>query len=257
MAVSLALAVLELNLCSHQTRARLKDNVEYPSLVWHLKRTSLFEDWELDDLERLSKTTPYRKFSAGDVIYHMDDPADAIYFLKNGLVKISKLFPNGKEAILGVVGQYDAFGELLLTAQERRPTQAEAIEDTILIVLPRAGLEVLLETRPKVALKFIQIMAARLFESQAWSAEVSAYSAPGRLASLLFRFALEFGHATSDGTRVDLKLTQEDLSRMIGATRETVSHCLNRLKASGAISRTRAPFVVHQGKLEAFIAAEE
>jgi CRP/FNR family transcriptional regulator, cyclic AMP receptor protein len=231
--------------------------VEYPSLVWHLKRTSLFEDWELADLERLSKTTPYRRFRGGDVIYHMDDPADAIYFIRSGLVKISKLFPNGKEAILGVVGQYDAFGELLLTPQERRPTQAEAIEDTVLIALPRTGLEDLLETRPKMALKFIQLMASRLFESQAWSAEVSAYSAPGRLASLLYRFALEFGKPVMDGTRVDLKLTQEDLSRMIGATRETVSHCLNRLKASGAILRTRAPFIVNQSKLETFIATEE
>jgi CRP/FNR family transcriptional regulator, cyclic AMP receptor protein len=231
--------------------------MEYPSLVWHLKHTSLFEDWELDDLEKLSKTTPYRRYNAGEIIYHMDDPADAIYFVRNGLVKISKLFANGKEAILGVVGQYGGFGELLLTPAERRPTQAEAIEDTKLITIPRQELETLLVERPQLAIKFIQLMAQRLFESQSWTAEVSAYSAPTRLASLLYRFSLEFGQHTTEGVRINLKLTQEDMSRMIGATRETVSHCLNRLKREGAIVRSRAPFVVSQAKLEAFVAKEE
>ena len=231
--------------------------MEYTSLVWHLKSTSLFEDWELEDLAKLSRITPYRRLNGGDVIYHMDDPADAIYFVRNGLVKISKLFPNGKEAILGVVGQYGAFGELLLTPSEKRPHQAEAIEDTVIITLPRAELEMLIAERPALALKFIQIMAQRLFETQSWQAEVSAYSAPARLASLLYRFALEFGKQGTDGVRIHLKLTQEDLSRMIGATRETVSHSLNRLKREGAIGRTRAPFIVDTAKLEVFIAEDE
>lgn len=231
--------------------------VENPSLVWHLKSTSLFEDWELEDLSKLARSTPYRRLSAGDVIYHMDDPADAIYFVRSGLVKICKLFPNGKEAILGVVGQYGAFGELLLTPSEKRPHQTEAIENTVLITLPRAELEILLRERPALALKFIQLMAQRLFETQSWQAEVSAYSAPARLASLLYRFGLEFGKQGTDGVRIHLKLTQEDLSRMIGATRETVSHSLNRLKRQGAIGKTRTPFIVSLEKLEHFIAADE
>jgi CRP/FNR family transcriptional regulator len=231
--------------------------MEYPSLIWHLKRTSLFEDLELKELEQVAKTTPYRHYRAGEVVYRMEDPADAIYFVKTGLIKISKYFPSGKEAILAVLGQYDVFGELLLTPEERRPHQAEAIEKTTLIVLPRPELERLLETRPKLALKFIQVMAARLFETQSWSAEVSAFSAPGRLASLLYRFALEFGEANSEGTRINLKVTQEDLSRMIGATRETVSHCLSRLKDEGAIVRGRSPFVVSVPRLEAFLAESE
>lgn len=231
--------------------------MEYPSLIWHLKRTPLFEDLELKELEQVAKTTPYRHYEAGEIIYQMEDPADAIYFVKTGLVKISKLFPNGKEAILAVLGNYEVFGELLLTPEEKRPTQAEAIEKTTLIVLPRVELENLLKARQPLALKFIQLMASRLFEAQSWTAEVSAFSAPGRLASLLFRFALEFGEPVPEGTRINLKITQEDLSRMIGATRETVSHCLARLKDEGAIVRGRAPFIVSRRKLEQFLAESD
>lgn len=227
--------------------------MEYPSLVWHLKSTSLFQDMELEEIDKVSAHTPYRTFTTGEVIYRMDDMADALYFVKSGLVKISKFFPNGKEAILGVVGQYDVFGELLLTPQERRPTQAEAIQDTTLIVLPRSELQNLIEKRPAIALKFIRLMAERLFEAQNWSAEASAYSAPERVASLLYRLALEFGEKRDSGMEISLKLNQEDMARMVGATRETVSHCLSRLKERGAIVRGRTPMIVSLEKLQDFI----
>ena len=125
--------------------------MNYPSLVWHLKRTELFADLELNELEKVAATTPYRSYQPGEVVYRMDDPADALYFVRSGLIKISKLFPNGKEAILSVVGQHDTFGELLLQPEERRPTQAEALERTTLIVLPRTELQRLLALKPDLA----------------------------------------------------------------------------------------------------------
>ena len=131
--------------------------MNYPSLVWHLKRTELFADLELAELEKVAAATPYRSYQPGEVIYRMDDPADALYFVRSGLVKISKLFPNGKEAILSVVGQHDTFGELLLQPEERRPTQAEALERTTLIVLPRGELQKLLSAKPDLAMKLIRL----------------------------------------------------------------------------------------------------
>ena len=104
---------------------------EYPSLVWHLKNTQLFEDLSEEELEQLSRITPYKRFNAGEVIYRMEDPADALYFIREGMVKISMYFPNGKEMILALFGKYDAFGELLLLPSERRPNQAEAVMDLI------------------------------------------------------------------------------------------------------------------------------
>ena len=227
--------------------------MNYPSLVWHLKRTELFADLELTELERVAATTPYRFYQPGEVIYRMDDPADALYFVRSGLVKVSKLFPNGKEAILGVIGQHDTFGELLLQPEERRPTQAEALERTTLIVLPRGELQKLLATKPDLAMKLIRLMAARLFEAQAWTATVSAYSAPERVASLLYRLAREFGRPHSQGVELNLKLNQEDIARMVGATRETVSHSLSRLKKDGAIVRARTPIIVRLDALKQYL----
>lgn len=231
----------------------MTDTHQYPSLVWHLKRTELFEDLTPADLEQMSRIAPYKRFAAGEIVYHMEDPADALYFVRDGMVKISMYFPNGKETILGLLGQYDIFGELLLLPSERRPNQAEAVVDTTLIVLPEEEFQRLLQQHPRIAMKFIQVMSTRLWQAQQWQAEVGAFDAPGRLANLLLRLASDFGVPGERGTVIDLSLTQQDLAKMIGATRETVSHCLARLLEYGAVKRRRAPITVNPDKLQQFL----
>lgn len=226
---------------------------EYPSLVWHLKNTQLFEDLSADELEQLSKITPYRRYAAGEIVYHMEDPADALYFVRDGMVKVSMYFPNGKEMILGLLGQYDIFGELLLLPSERRPNQAEAVVDTTLIVMPEADFQRLLQQYPRIAMKFIQVMSTRLWQAQQWQAEVGAFDAPGRLANLLVRLSGDFGKEGERGIEIDLNLTQQDLAKMIGATRETVSHCLARLLEYGAVKRRRSPIIVDVAALTRFL----
>lgn len=226
---------------------------QYPSLVWHLKNTQLFEDLTPDEIEQMSRITPYKRFAAGEIIYHMEDPADALYFVRDGMVKISMYFPNGKEMILGLLGKYDIFGELLLLPSERRPNQAEAVVDTTLIVMPEAEFQRLLQQQPKIAMKFIQVMSTRLWQAQQWQAEVGAFDAPGRLANLLLRLANDFGVDGERGTVIDLNLTQQDLAKMIGATRETVSHCLARLLEYGAVRRRRSPITVNPERLQQFL----
>ena len=226
---------------------------EYPSLVWHLKNTQLFEDLAAEELEELSRITPYKRFEQGEIIYHMEDPADALYFIREGMVKISMYFPNGKEMILGLLGQYDIFGELLLLESERRPNQAEAVVDTTLIVMPEGDFQRLLQQQPRIAMKFIQVMSTRLWQAQQWQAEVGAFDAPGRLANLLLRLAKDFGAPGERGIVIDLNLTQQDLAKMIGATRETVSHCLARLLEYGAVRRRRAPITVNAEQLQRFL----
>ncbi len=231
----------------------MTDTSQYPSLVWHLKNTKLFQDLTPDELEKITRITPYKRFEAGEIIYHMEDPADALYFVRDGMVKISMYFPNGKEMILGLLGQYDIFGELLLLESERRPNQAEAVVDTTLIVMPEQEFQRLLQQHPAIAMKFIQVMSTRLWQAQQWQAEVGAFDAPGRLANLLLRLAQDFGADSDRGTVIDLNLTQQDLAKMIGATRETVSHCLARLLEYGAVRRRRAPITVNTDKLQQFL----
>ncbi|GHF93267.1 transcriptional regulator [Deinococcus piscis] len=230
---------------------------EHSSLIWQLKKMDLFADLALDELERLAAVTLPRTYQAGEAIYRMDDPADALYLVCSGMVKVSRLFPNGKEAILGVVGAQGSFGELQLCPGERRPSQAEALEPTQLLALPQTELQRLIELQPELALRLIGMLTVRLFEAQQWCAVVSAYSASERVASLLARLGREFGVPHPQGTELRVKLNQEDLARMIGATRETVSQSLHKLRCQGAVMRQRSPFVLNVEALEAYINAAD
>jgi len=96
-------------------------------------------------------------------------------------------------------------------------------------------------------------MSTRLWQAQQWQAEVGAFDAPGRLANLLVRLSGDFGKEGERGTEIDLNLTQQDLAKMIGATRETVSHCLARLLEYGAVKRRRSPIVVDVAALTRFL----
>ena len=124
-----------------------------------------------------------------------------------------------------------------------------------MIELPREKLQILIEERPELALKLVGLLASRLFAAQQWCATINAYSAGERVASLLARLGREFGEDHPEGTELRLKLNQEDLARMIGATRETVSHSLNKLRREGAIVRQRSPFILNLDALEAYVDA--
>lgn len=225
-----------------------------PSLIFHLRNTELFRGLSETELEDIARITPYRRYAAGEVIYRMEDPADALYFIRDGMVKVSMYFPNGKEMIVGLLGKYDVFGELLLLPSERRPNQAEALDDTTLIVMPEADFHRLLEHHPAIAMKFIQVMSTRLWQAQVSQAEVGAFDAQRRLANLLLRLAHDFGSDVERGVLIDLRLTQHDLAKMIGATRETVSHGMTHLLEIGAVKRRRSPMLVDVARLAAFVA---
>jgi CRP/FNR family transcriptional regulator, cyclic AMP receptor protein len=227
-----------------------------PSLIFHLRNTALFQDLSEAELEEVARITPYRRYASGEVIYRMEDPADALYFIRDGMVKVSMYFPNGKEMIVGLLGKYDVFGELLLLPGERRPNQAEALDDTTLIVMPEADFHRLLAHHPAIAMKFIQVMSTRLWQAQVSQAEVGAFDAQRRLANLLLRLAHDFGSPAERGVVIDLRITQQDLAKMIGATRETVSHTLTHLLEIGAVKRRRVPMLVDVERLAAFIAEE-
>jgi CRP/FNR family transcriptional regulator, cyclic AMP receptor protein len=228
-----------------------------PSLIFHLRNTELFQDLSEAELEEVAQITPYRRYASGEVIYRMEDPADALYFIRDGMVKVSMYFPNGKEMIVGLLGKYDVFGELLLLPGERRPNQAQALDDTTLIVMPEADFHRLLSQHPAIAMKFIQVMSTRLWQAQVSQAEVGAFDAQRRLANLLLRLAHDFGSPSERGVVIDLRITQQDLAKMIGATRETVSHTLTHLLEIGAVKRRRVPMLVDLGRLAAFVAQEE
>lgn len=222
------------------------------SLAIQLQSTELFSVFTPDELSVVAEQLTLREVPPGEVLYHMDDPADTLYVVFEGLVKVVKLFPNGKEALLTIVRPEGVLGETL-HGGPGFSTQAEALGPSSVVVIPANVLSDLCCDHPKLTLRLLRIMAGQVLQMQGWAAELTAYNAPERVASLLLHLSEQFGEAADKGTEIRVKLNQEDLARMVGATRETVSHSLRRLRDLGTIERQRFPMVVHPGGLKSFL----
>ena len=206
-----------------------------PDKVWYLRQVDLFAGIDEGEMRRLVERATLREFGRGSVILHPDEPQERVYVIKEGRVKISRYSPDGREQILALLGPGDIFGELALVG-EAEPVHAEAFEDALLCALSRDDMAALLRRRPELMLHLLRTLAERLRAAEEEIADLVFRTVPGRLAALLLRLAEASGQRDGSRLRLALRLTHQDIASMIGATRETVTATVSRLRAAGLIA---------------------
>ena len=193
-----------------------------------------------------------RRFPRETAIFRQDDTADALCVLREGLVKIVSLSETGTDQILHILRPGDIFGELILLP-EPRPFTAVALTDALVGALPRAGLLDLLATSPAFARGYLRLLGRRLHEvERAFSALIHAWP-HRRLAKELLHLAEDLGDETPKGTRVSLRLTHEDLSNLIGASRETVTLLIHKFEELGLLRREERELYLNRDRLEEYL----
>ncbi|MGE5663556.1 MAG: Crp/Fnr family transcriptional regulator [Deltaproteobacteria bacterium] len=189
-----------------------------------------------------------RRFPRDAVVFHEGSDADALFIVKSGFVKLVALSEEGTEAILHIVRPGDVFGELAVT-EPVRPFTAVALTDAVLSVLPRAALRDLLESSPAFARNLLELLSKRLGQVEREFAGLINAWAHHRLARELLHLAVDLGVETRDGTLIPLRLTHEELSNLIGTTRETVTILLRKFEDMGIIRRRSRRIVVDRPRL--------
>ncbi len=185
-----------------------------------------------------------KRVGRGAILYRPGEAADPLYIVEEGLVKISVCSSSGRDLTLGLYGPGEVFGEESVLEDGRRMAFATALHPSLLVVVPRARLHALLERHKEVASLLTRLLATRVkdsirqLESLVWS------PVPARLAGALLRLAERNGVAESGGTRVDLRITHQELANLIGSTRETTTATLNEFRRRGWISIVRRSIVL-------------
>ncbi len=147
----------------------------------------------------------------------------------------------GADLTLAVLGGGDFFGDLGLLDGGPRSASATSMQETETIVLDRADLAAVLQSRPRSAMA---VVAQRLRKADEMAAGLAFLDVGGRLAKKLLELAATHGVQRPDGVLLDIRLTQEGLANMVGVTRESVNRHLSLFRRLGLIGEEGQRFLI-------------
>jgi CRP/FNR family cyclic AMP-dependent transcriptional regulator len=191
-----------------------------------LQRVELFQGLSNEEFETLSSSSSGRSFPKNTVVIHENDPADSLFIIESGKVKVYCSDKNGKEFIMNTQGEGDYFGELALLDDSTRSASVRTVEKSSFCIIFKENFNRVLDEHPNIARKMIRNLAARVRKLTADVKSLALQDVYGRVANVLMDLAEERG----DGTRyIPEKLTQQDIADRVGASREMVARILKDL----------------------------
>lgn len=212
--------------------ARIREEHVLAERLASLEKAPLFSVLEQSDLRLLAKKFHAVRYRRSEVVFREGEPAERLFLISTGRVKLSIASPNGQELLIGVLGPGQIFGELAVIDRGPRAMNARAMEEADLFALDADVFWTMLENRPTLARRLLELMARRLRRADQTSQDLVFFDTPTRLARRLLELAEEHGEPVGDGDEicVTVRVTQEEIAQMIGTTRGSV----NRLIASFA-----------------------
>ena len=198
------------------------------SIAWYLRQLSkVMSVLSDEELERLIPLLTERTFRSRQMLFQAGDPAERVYLLLKGRVKIYQVAENGKEIILDVVGKGGVVGDMAIVEDGERIACAAAIDDTVAVSISWEDFSHLMQQSPKLGFAMMELMARRLVGMQRTFMNIVSKPVSARLADTLL-------NRQEDGM-VYLGLTHQELAQTIGTSRETVTALLSRFITLGAI----------------------
>src|SRR6266480_6744242 len=211
----------------------------------YFKRVSIFADLPDEDIQALSSVAKRRTFRAGEVIFHRDDPGQVLYIIKDGKVKICIISPDGQEVSLAVLGKGEYFGEFALLDGLPRSTDAVALEKVECYTLQRSDFHNAILKNPKIAILVLEALSKRLRDTDQMVENLIFLDVYGRVAKKLLELADAHGVKAEDGVVIDVRLTQQELASMVGASRESVNKVLGYFTDKNFISTDKHRITIH------------
>lgn len=200
------------------------------------------------ELERHKNPEPPNVYTIGEL-------DEMIYVIQRGQVKLSMISPEGRECLLAIHGVGDIFGELCLSGLAGRLETATAMEDTVLKTVPCSRF---LEHLAKDSLLegFVRYLTVRVADQQSVIANLVTIDSEQRLGKTLLQLAKQLGTKGPGSTRIELKISHEELSNMIGTTRPRVSVFMQRFRNLGLIEISEDHYlIVMEDKLTNYLAS--
>ena len=180
-------------------------------------------------------------------IFQQGQPADSLFYIRRGKVKLTVISPQGKEAIIAILGTGEFFGEGCLAGQPLRMATAIAMTDCSLDKIDKPLMVRMLHEHHDISELFVKHLLSRNIRYEADLVDQLFNSSEKRLARILLLLS-HFGKE-SKAEVVIPKVNQDTLAQMVGTTRSRVSHFMNRFREHGFIDYDDGTLTVHSGLL--------
>ncbi len=198
---------------------------------------------QLQEIVRHARTMTVPK---GSPLYLPNDPGGSIYFLKSGRIKIIRISLDGRECILDIVEPGEIFGEMSILGEEPEEIIAEALEVSCVCAIPSASFRRLIQSKPELALGIARLLGLRLRKLESRLESLVCRKVPGRLANLLLELSKEYGVPDSRGTLLRIRLSQQEIGNLIGASREIVNITLSDFRRQGLVDHEAGRLIIRR-----------
>lgn len=206
-----------------------------------LKTIPYFQDLDARALEGIRTNAFEVRLQKGDVLFTEGEPAQAMYVVRSGKVKIFKLSPDGREQVLRIAEAGDCFNEVPIFDDEPNPANAQAAEPAALWGIRREGMRRLVEEHPAIAIGFLKAFAGKLRYFTRKVEDLSFRSVTSRVAKLLLEMAEDDGRG---GLRLKQQFTQQEMASVVGTAREMIGRAFKALEKERAIKFDRHRVVI-------------
>jgi CRP/FNR family transcriptional regulator, dissimilatory nitrate respiration regulator len=208
--------------------AGAKKMEKIPRIISGIPLFSGLEDTQLKEIQRIAVNKHYGK---GDFIFYEGDDGTGFYVVVEGVVKIFKVSPDGKEQILHIFGPGHPIGEVPVFSGQSFPAHAEAIEKSHLLFFPRSAIVELISANPSLALNMLAVLSMRLRQFTVQIENLSLKEVPARLAGYINYLMEE--QASKDA--VTLEISKGQLASLLGTIPETLSRIFSKMTSQNLI----------------------
>ncbi|MCM1981845.1 global nitrogen regulator NtcA [Lyngbya confervoides] len=191
--------------------------------------------------------TSTENFERGKTIFFPGDPAERVYFLLKGTVKLSRVYESGEEITVALLRENSVFGVLSLLTLQRsdRFYHAVAFTPVELLSVPTEQVEKAMLEDPELPIMLLRGLSSRILNTELMIETLAHRDMGSRLVSFLLILCRDFGVPSGEGITIDLKLSHQAIAEAIGSTRVTVTRLLGELREQGLISIHKKKITVH------------
>lgn len=215
-----------------------------PSRLEFLRSLSFFAGLDVSAIEQVDRETVEQSYDRGQVIFLENDACRGLYVVREGLVRVFKTSPEGREQVMSIARPGEPFNIVPVFDDGQNPATATALENTDVLLIPTETFQSLVRDCPAAA-AIIKVLASQLRRVTTMVEDLSFRTVVSRLAKLLLDLAVAEGDAAPAR-----QLTQDEMAARVGSVRDVIGRGLRQLERRGAIKMVRSRiFIVDAEKL--------